>query len=207
MVQQRPEAHQRESGLDWQSGLPILRNSRVTLREVEDGDAPALLTHIQKPRVTPFITMPPATVEGFETFIQWARTGREHGTFACFGVVPAGGSEPVGIIQLWSPADPTFRTAEWGFVLDDTFWGTGLFISAARLLLDFAFVHVGVHRLEARSVVQNDRGNGVLQKLGARREAVLRSAFNRNGQDFDHVLWSMLDREWWSARDRVRTLG
>ena len=46
----------------------------------------------------------------------------------------------------------------------------------------------------------NGRGNGALQKMGARREAVLRKSFSSNGCDFDQFLWSILEVDWRSAK-------
>ena len=62
------------------------------------------------------------------------------------------------------------------------FWGTGMFAEGARLVLDFAFDVIGVHRLEARAAVANGRGNGALRKIGAVQEGLLRRSFLRNGQ-------------------------
>ena len=73
------------------------------------------------------------------------------------------------------------------------FWGTGIFIESARAVVAFTFTAiVETERLEARSCVQNGRGNGALQKLGATREGVLRQSFLRNGEYHDQVLWSIL---------------
>ena len=77
---------------------------------------------------------------------------RRRGRHVCFGVVPAGQTKVVGLLQLWA-VDAELSTAEWGFVIGDSYWGNGLFVHAARLLLDFAFSVVGVNRLEARAVV------------------------------------------------------
>ena len=62
--------------------------------------------------------------------------------------------------------------------------------------MDFAFEAIGVHRLEARAAVQNGRGNGALQKIGATREGVLRRSFLRDGQYLDQVLWTIVDDDW-----------
>ena len=77
--------------------------------------------------------------------------------------------------------EPAFDIAEWGFALGAEFWGTGMFVDGAELVLDFAFDVLGVHRLEARAALKNGRGNGALQKLGAMQEGVLRRSFLRNG--------------------------
>ena len=101
----------------------------------------------------------------------------------------------MGIIQVRA-LDQDFTSAEWGFALGSPFWGTGLFIESARAVVDFALDVLGVHRLEARAAVSNPRGNGVLRKLRAEPEGVLRQAFHRNGQHVDQVLWTIISTEW-----------
>jgi len=54
-----------------------------------------------------------------------------------------------------------------------------------------------VHRIEARSAVDNPRGNAALQKLGAVREGRLREAFWREDHYIDQYMWSLLDTDWW----------
>ena len=53
------------------------------------------------------------------------------------------------------------------------FWGSGMFIDSARLVMEFAFGVLRVHRLEARAALRNERGNAALQEAwrGARRRA------------------------------------
>ena len=121
----------------------------------------------------------------------------------CFGVVPAGETSVVGLLQVW-PIDPEFSTAEWGFVIGAAYWGTGLFVDAARLVLDFAFDVVGVTRLEARAVATNARGNAVLKKLGAKREGTLRQGFRRNGTCTDQIMWSILADDLVAVRRKTR---
>jgi len=90
--------------------------------------------------------------------------------------------------------------------LGQPFWGTGLFIEAAKLARAFAFDTLGVHRLEARVVLANGRGNGALRKLGASREAHMRASFSQGGHRVDQALWSILRKDWlrtkviWGAR-------
>ncbi len=80
------------------------------------------------------------------------------------------------------------------------YWGSGIFAAAALLVLEFAFETLGVHRLEARAVVQNGRGNGALHKMGASRESVLHRSFLRDGQYLDQHLWTILDEDWQRTR-------
>ena len=184
---------------DWKAGLPVLTGTGFTLRELRLEDAASLLAMLTTEEVSRFISPPPTTVEGFERFIMWAQRERAAGNYACFAVVPAGMDTAIGIFQVRS-LEPGFGTAEWGFALGSAFWGTGVFVDGARLILDFAFDVIGARRLEARAAVANGRGNGALRKLGAVQEGVLRRSFVRNGQYHDQVLWGILAEDWRQQR-------
>ncbi|MFA5909977.1 MAG: GNAT family protein [Vicinamibacterales bacterium] len=180
---------------DWKAGLPVMAGSTFTLREMRLDDASSLLAMLTTEEVSRFISPPPTTVEGFERFILWTQCERQAGNYVCFVVVPAGMNTGIGIFQVRS-LEPGFATAEWGFALGSAFWGTGIFIEGARLVLDFAFDVIRTRRLEARSAVANGRGNGALRKIGAAQEGVMRRSFLRDGQYHDQVLWGMLAEDW-----------
>jgi ribosomal-protein-alanine N-acetyltransferase len=186
---------------DWRRGLPELTDGDLTLRELRSHDAASLVVHLNDPRVCRFIEPCPSTTTGFARFIRWTHAERRRGTLACFGIVPAGATGAVGVIQVW-PIERDFSTAEWGFALGRSFWGSGLFIAGARLALDAVFSQLGVYRLEARAVDANRRGNRILEKLGAKRDGVLRGAFRDGAIVRDHVLWSILAPEWQMRRAR-----
>ena len=184
---------------DWRSSLPVMTGSQVTLRELEISDAPSLFAMLTTEEVTRFISPPPTTVEGFERFITWARAERAAGRYTCFAVVPHGMTTAIGLFQV-RQLEPGFATAEWGFAIGSEYWGSGIFIDGARLVVDFAIDTLGVRRLEARAAVANGRGNGALRKLGAQQEGVLRRSFLKNGVHLDQMLWSILGEEWRQAK-------
>jgi len=180
---------------DWRRGLPTLTGARVTLRELRPEDAPDLCAAMSTGDVAQFLSPPPTSIEGFERFIEWALHQRAVGQYVCFAVTPRGSDQVIGLFQIRS-LEADFGNAEWGFALASEFWGTGLFVDAAPLAIDFAFDVIGARRLEARAVVKNSRGNGALRKLGAVQEGILRRSFLRNGEQFDQVLWTILGDEW-----------
>jgi RimJ/RimL family protein N-acetyltransferase len=190
---------------DWKQALPVLTGSMVTLRELRLSDAPSLLAMLSTEEVARFISPPPTTVEGFERFIAWTHRERASGNYACFAVVPHGMDSAIGIFQV-RQLEPGFATAEWGFAIGSGFWGTGVFMDGARLVVDFAFDVIRTHRLEARAAILNGRGNGALRKIGAMQEGILRKSFLRNGEYLDQALWTILDEDWraqrvvWGAR-------
>src|SRR5688572_6020840 len=180
---------------DWRQKLPVLTGSMATLRELRLSDAPSLLAMLSTDEVARFISPPPTTVEGFERFIAWTHRERAAGNYVCFAVVPHGMDTAIGIFQV-RQLEPGFATAEWGFALGSAFWGTGVFLDGAKMVVDFAFDVVGAHRLEARAAVANGRGNGALRKVGAVQEGVLRKSFLRNGEYLDQTLWTILNDDW-----------
>ena len=177
----------------------MLTGSMVTLRELRLSDATSLLAMLSTEEVARFISPPPTTVEGFERFIAWTHRERAAGNYACFAVVPHGMDTAIGIFQV-RQLEPGFGTAEWGFAIGSAFWGTGVFMDGARMVIDFAFDTIQTHRLEARAAILNGRGNGALRKIGAMQEGILRKSFLRNGEYLDQALWTILDEDWKQQR-------
>ena len=184
---------------DWKQALPVLTGSKATLRELRLSDAASLLAMLSTEEVARFISPPPTTVEGFERFIAWTHRERAAGNYACFAVVPHGMDSAIGIFQI-RQLEPGFGTAEWGFAIGSAFWGTGVFMDGARMVIDFAFDTIQTHRLEARAAILNGRGNGALRKIGAMQEGILRKSFLRNGEYLDQALWTILDEDWKQQR-------
>jgi len=195
----RPLRRPQAPASDWRASLPALVGRRVHLRELEAADAPALLAAVSREEVSRFITPQPGNVGAIERFIAWAREEREAGRAACFALTLQGSDEAIGMFQVRA-LESGFATAEWGFVIGSAYWGQGLFVDAATLIVDFAFDVLGVRRLEARAAAANGRGNAALRKIGAVQEGVLRRAFLRDGRLLDQVLWSILCDEWRDAK-------
>jgi RimJ/RimL family protein N-acetyltransferase len=183
----------------WRQAVPELKGDLITLRELRASDAPALFEALSPHEVSRFISPPPATVEGFERFIQWAIRQREAGQYLCFAVVPHGSDTPIGLFQVHT-LEPGFGAAEWGFAIASRFWGSGAFVDGAHLVVDFAFGVLGTHRLEARAALENGRGTAALKKMGAVREGVLRKSLRVGGQSFDQGLWTILREDWMRSK-------
>jgi len=155
-----------------------------------------LFAELSTPEVRRFMWAPPPNADAFAQFIEWAHAERATGKYICYGIVPRGETAAAGVFEL-RQLQPGFVRGELGFVMASRLWGRGLFPEGARLMLDFSFRAAKVHRIEARSAVDNARGNAALQKLGASREGRLRAAFWREDHYIDQYLWSILDSDWW----------
>lgn len=200
---------------DWRFRLPVLSAGDVTLREVRASDADALVSLLTTPEITRFISAPPQTAEGFKMFIAASQRLRAAGQGACFAVTLRGYDTAIGIFQVRqvnssedqaTQVGGAIETAEWGFAIGAPFWGTGIFEQCAALVMEFAFDHVRVHRLEARCAVRNGRGGKALLKVGAVPEGILRKAFLCGNEYLDQMLYAIVQHDWRACRDRARSV-
>ena len=131
--------------------------------------------------------------ELLERFIGWQRERprvREQ-----LAIVLAGSGEVVGNVGL-RRGSPTDRVAETGFELAPAHWGQGYATEAARTLLHHGFAELGLHRVHAHCVAENVASARVLERLGMRKEGVLREHEFFRERWWDVFLYGILEREW-----------
>jgi ribosomal-protein-alanine N-acetyltransferase len=177
--------------LNWREGLPLLVSPRVVLRELRRADATPLWHIARSPAIARYSWPAPASIDAFESFVTTAWRERALGKYACFAIVPRGQAEPAGVFELRS-LQPGFFRAELGLMIEPALFDNGVFNEGMRLVCDFAVRTVGVHRIEIRSAIDDAACCAALDKLGVKKEAVLRSAFVHCGRFEDQCLWSVV---------------
>jgi len=180
---------------NWRADLPVLTGRSVLLREPTALDLGPLVDLLSLGDATRFGLDEPPSELAVQQLIDRAIRDRANGQAFTFVVVLAAARTVVGLLQV-RQLDPGFEAAEWECTVVPSVRGSGIFIEAARLAGSFLFGSVGSHRLEARVLLQNGRGNGALRKLGAVQEGILRRSARRGGEYVDQVLWSMLKEDW-----------
>ena len=146
----------------------------LRLREVDLSDAAALTALFQLPDVAAYLDPPPATPAEFGTWIALSLSRRADGKAACYTLL-TGKDEVTGLFMALRFEGPD--RAEIGFALAPHLWGTGVFVKAIDLYLRFLFEEWGVKTLVGKTLAHNERGVGVMRKLGAK---VIETA-DRNG--------------------------
>ena len=87
-----------------------------------------------------------------------------------------------------------------GYAIARSHWGQGLVPEAARAVIQWGFEAYGLAKIYASADPRNKRSQRVMEKLGMRREGVLRShRKDDRGERTDEVRYGIL-REEWSAR-------
>lgn len=169
---------------------------RVVLREPRDDDGPALFRYTSDPEVTRFLAVEqPGSLEETLGFIGTCRAHRSQGREYVFVIADVDTDVAMGIICL-RHIDQAMRTAQVGTWLGRDRWGSGANTEAKRLILDFAFDRLRLHRVEARISVDNDRSRRAFERLGATREGLLKESFFKNGRYYDQHLYVVLEQDW-----------
>jgi ribosomal-protein-alanine N-acetyltransferase len=167
----------------------------LELRPPAAADAPALLALGRDPEVTRWFSWGPyRTLQEPLAYIEDQAGRRERGEqLDLVAVHPEHG--PVGITGLSEP-HARDRRAVVGSWLGRPYWGTGLNAEAKALVFHLAFRHLGLERLGAYADVRHARSQRALEKVGFRREGVLRG-FHRHGADAkDVVVYGLLREDW-----------
>jgi RimJ/RimL family protein N-acetyltransferase len=184
------------SGPSWKAELPVLHGRSVTLREPVSSDFGPLVDILSIADATRFGMDDDIPSDfGVQRLLERMLAERAAGISFSYVITFPSTRTIVGLMQV-RQLDPSFEAAEWECTVSPSARGTGTFLESARLLGSFAFGTIGVHRLEARVLLQNGRANGALRKLGAVQEGVLRRSFRKGDEYFDRVLWSMLKEDW-----------
>jgi len=179
----------------------MLIGERVVLREFTTNDVDAMSAYLSDDEVFRHISWAQPTIDEVAASVHEAMeaarvTPRRDYQLA---VTLADTGEVVGQITLrMDRYIPRLRqrTFELGYMLRRDRWGQGITTEAARLLLDFAFGEVGLHRVFAVVDDDNHASIRVLEKLGFRREARHVKDVFIDGEWLTSLIYAVLQDEW-----------
>ena len=178
----------------WGDQLPALRGERVTLRWLTPDDIPALYAvfadeevnrYWDGGRVTSMADARASLADIEDCFRR--RTLFQWGIANTADLI-------IGTVTLLNISEKHAR-AEIGYAIGRDYWGQGLAREAAATAIRFAFDELGLHRIEADADPRNERSLRLLERLGFRREGLLRERYRANGEWQDAVFLALLRAE------------
>lgn len=174
--------------------FPTLTTARLLLRRIVPTDAEALFQIETEPLVTKYIGRDPFTRAQSEQRLKELDMAIDAGSAIRWAMVPREGAEPVGTCGLWR-WDQTHRHAELGYELVPALWGRGYMTEALATVLDYAFPHMNLHRVEANVDPDNHASRRVLEKLGFLHEATLRQNWCHRQVFMDSAIFGLLETD------------
>lgn len=175
--------------------MSVLETERLLLRPVTDGDVDAYHAIFKDPEVMQFMETPPhADVATTRAGIKRAAAAAESGEIVQWAIERREDGAVIGRIVLMLAA-PQPR-AEIGYFLAREAWGKGYAAEAQQRVIDYGFGELELHRLEADVHPENAASLRSLERLGFRREGLLRERWVVAGVPSDSVILGLLAAEW-----------
>ena len=176
---------------------PTLIGSKVRLRPIVASDAASIWRALDDPEATRLTgTHATFTIEQIE---RWAATRAEQDDRLDLAVVDVITGDWAGevVINNW---DVENRSCSFRISLDAGFRNRGFGTEATRLIVDYVFTSLPIHRFALEVFAFNPRAIATYEKVGFSREGVMRDALRWDGAFHDTIMMSVLRPEWSSNR-------
>jgi ribosomal-protein-alanine N-acetyltransferase len=98
----------------------------------------------------------------------------------------------VGVFNINNIVRGSFLSASLGYYAGAPYAGQGLMRDGLELVKDYAFMQLGLHRLEANIQPDNHRSIALVRKCGFHNEGLSRDFLYINGEWRDHERWTVL---------------
>ncbi|CAM3723185.1 GNAT family N-acetyltransferase [Mesobacillus zeae] len=176
----------------------MLKGKNIYLRPFDIEDAEDLL-RLQKKNQSFFDqfsgTRPSDyyTLKKQEELIQKWEKGAKSDTEYQFGIYRSSDDTLLGTINLFQVLRGNLQSAFIGYFLDKEFNGNGYTTGAAKLIVEYAFESLNLHRIEAGVMPHNIASIRVLEKAGFHKEGLAKKNVQINGQWEDHVVLAIIN--------------
>jgi ribosomal-protein-alanine N-acetyltransferase len=118
-------------------------------------------------------------IENYKEFIK--------GEGAHFGIYKD--EKMIGRIRIYNIVQGVFKSAFIGYSMDEQYQGNGYMKEAVSLVVGYAYEDLGLHRIEATTLVDNEKSQRVLKSCGFSELGVCKEYLHINGKWRDHVIF------------------
>ncbi|WP_211443849.1 GNAT family N-acetyltransferase [Collimonas humicola] len=169
---------------------PELQNDLVRLRPLNRADAPAWHAYLTMPHVLEHTSWQLLSIDDLLQKFD-ALESSDPASELRFAIVLRSSGKLVGTIGFHS-LSPLNKTAEIAYDLAPGVWGMGIAPSACAAMVDWAFNHLDVVRIQATALDSNIRTVRVLEKCSFQREGLLRNFRMVRGQPRDFWVYARI---------------
>ncbi|HEY9775945.1 MAG TPA: GNAT family protein [Planktothrix sp.] len=182
-----------------------IETNRLILREYTDEDFAQVHAYCADPMVTRFMTWGPNSekqTQEFLTSVQWLAVNEDPRKVYEMAVVLKETQTIVGGIGMRLKSERK-KDADIGYCFSQSVWGRGVGTEAAEAMLKLGFTKLGLHRIWATCALENKGSEGIMRKIGMRKEAHYRLEDFIMGDWQDSVLYAILADEWQQRSNRA----
>jgi len=173
---------------------PFLVGERIYLRPLDIDDLERCQRWINNPEITATLTMRFPMSKSQEE--SWISSHYKDQSNIPLAIVVRNDDQHIGNCGLHS-IDYVNRFAEFGIMLGEkSKWGKGYAPEAGRLIIDYGFKQLAMHRIYLHVYSHNKRAQRAYEKLGFIPEGILRESYFRDGRYYDTIIMAILASEW-----------
>lgn len=170
----------------------------VYLRPVESKDAMIYCQCMNSPEVRlTFFTIFPINLIQQEELIKGLYKQKD---FIPFTIVVKKTDKSIGI-AAFHRVDLASRAAIYSIIISEpSEWGKGYGSEVTRLMVEYGFNVLNLNRIQLHVAAHNSRGIKAYEKVGFRREGLLRQAMYQNDRYFDFYVMAILRNEFYGKK-------
>lgn len=180
-----------------------LKSKKLILRPPKLSDAPILEKYINDKLVCRYLTLSyPYPKGGYKKWI--LKTLRKLKKKEGYAFIILLNDNPIGSIDL-NRVDWKNKKATVGYWLARKYWGQGIMVEAMKMVLNFGFNQLKLHRIESSHFKENHRSGRVQEKCGLKKEGIKKDDIFKNNKFHDHICRAILVNEYkklkkWNAQ-------
>lgn len=175
--------------------FPKLETASLILNCPEQDDTPKIAAILNDEIYSKnTINIPfPYTAENAEFWISLAKESFESNSQYIFAIRLKENPEIIGGIDLG--IDKTFNKAELGYWVAKEYWNKGIATEAGKEVIKFGFENLNLKRIFATHFDFNESSGRVMEKMGMKKEGVLRSHTFKNGEYQNHLIYAIINEK------------
>jgi RimJ/RimL family protein N-acetyltransferase len=177
-----------------------LVTERLLLRPLAPADAKMLFAVFSDSNVVRYWSSTPWTErEQADQYVAAAANGLREGATLRLGIEIVATGQLIGQAALYS-FDRQNRRCDIGYALGRSHWGKGYATEALTKLVAHGFAALELNRVEADIDPRNEASARALERLGFRREGLLRERWIVGGEICDTEFYGLLKSDWVARR-------
>ena len=174
--------------------FPVFDLNDIILRELKESDAENYFNYMGRSEMAEYLTkanMPSSIENALEEVRYWASLFSNKRSFY-WAIAIKDTNQLIGTVGF-NIISFNHLKAEISYDLDHNFWGKGIMLKSVKAVLKFADFALGLVRIQATVIVDNERSIKVLERCGFAKEGFLKKFEIVNGAHKDYYMYARVN--------------
>ena len=176
--------------------MPTLETPRLILRRIAMSDAKDIFAYSCDEEVARHVLWTAQkSVSEAKDYCRFMMRKYRNDEPSSWGIIEKTTGKLVGTIGFMDYSEDN-ASVEVGYSLARWLWNGGYMTEALTCVIDYAFEHMDLNRIEAQHELTNPSSGRVMEKCGMRKEGVLRQRLYNKGKYVDVALYAIVRCDW-----------